>query len=111
MESPFAFWVPVMLCLAVHGGVLAQDNVTFAPDDLNSTFVGETVLQIQPSPPEIDLAELSVQHFSSVQAFVRSGSHYLEPLVSFLQGLFSSGEVHHAAPIRGFADRRQILLV
>ena len=111
MEPSLAFWFPVMFCLAVHG-VLAHDNVThFTPDDLNATFVGETVLQIQPSPPDIDLAELSVQHFSSVQAFVRSGSHYLEPLVSFLQGLFYSAEAHHDAPIRGFADRRQILLV
>lgn len=111
MGPPRAFWFLVMLCLAAHCGAWAHDNATFAPDDLNATLVGETVLQIQPSPPEIDLAGFSMQHISSMQAFVRSGSHFFEPLLSFIQGIFSGARVERGPPARGFTDRRQILIV
>lgn len=113
MGVSHALWFSVMVCLFAHCGALPYENATFVPDDINATFVGETVLQIQPPPPEIDLAGFSMQHISSVQAFVRSGSQFIEPLLSFIQGLFSGGRVEEPrdSPVRGFADRRKILMV
>lgn len=98
----------------VFNGSMTLGDLHFHGDveDPNSTiqYISETVIHIPPPP---DLTDDSLQHASRFQTFVDSGTQYLEPLVSFLQGLFARPPpaAGAPAPFRGFEDRRKLYIV